>query len=198
MIKQFKWEQPLTDEQRDLVASVYPKLWWIAKRSTPKQFRDNEYAVENSYERVLKVVLNAAKSYDGNRSSFETYSLSIAGKSNSSLWKNSSNGLVRSLSISQESDDEDRQNKGLSFIIDNKQNGSSIESKELAGLAMNALKKFNKEWHKIVKKRFEIPDNDYDRKKFAKKIGKSVDRINVIIRLSLEYMRNYLIELEGE
>ncbi len=80
-------EKVLTDEQKDLVASVYPACWRLAKTITPKIFQHKPECVELSYEIALKAAFRAAMKFDKSYGiKFITYAYNAMTKSIWSYW----------------------------------------------------------------------------------------------------------------
>jgi DNA-directed RNA polymerase specialized sigma24 family protein len=83
----FKWEERLTDEQREFVAGLDRMIWQVAINSTPKAFRNNEHAVSRSYDAVIRSVIRSSKKYDKLKSAPTTYTMKLAAKAAFNSWK---------------------------------------------------------------------------------------------------------------
>lgn len=71
--KAFKWENRLTEPQREFVAQMNPMLLNLSKNCTPASLRANPLACERSYMIGLKTLCRAAQKYDPSKSAPTTY-----------------------------------------------------------------------------------------------------------------------------
>lgn len=188
--KVIRHNRALTPYQAGLIASVERLCWKFARVHTPAKYRRCEWAIELTYDEVMKVAFASAQTFDPLRGTqFTTYLGRWVSITCWRFWKERNMKRVESSSINSMIDDDGTELESL--IPDHRQ--SETISFEEANQVADAIRFLPPREQLAIKKLFGFGDgSECTQAELARELGVSRQRVQNLVQIALSKLRKRL------